>query len=216
MTDGAATAAQVQSRVEKYEQDLATLKSAFDALHAKTEALLPGATSAGLASAFREQKSRFDKPQLYWLLTFIAAVVLLLAAGLKGLPTGDSPSWDAILRHIANRLPLVVPLVWLGIYAGSNYMLALRMQDEYAFKEVLSATFEGYKREMANIQGSEASVAPLLTLCDNVLRTLAERPGRIYESHHEDITPFAALLKAARGLLNGSNVGKAPEDLKKP
>jgi hypothetical protein len=184
MTEVAATAAHAQGRVEMYEQELATLKIAFDALHEKTEALLPGATSAGLASAFREQKSRFDQPQFYWLATFITAVVLLLLAGLVNLPglgggPQNNPSWDAILRHIVNRLPLVGPLVWLGIYAGRNYMLALRMQDEYAFKEVLSATFEGSKREMAGIQGPETAVAPLLTLCDNVLRTLAERPGRI-------------------------------------
>jgi hypothetical protein len=75
-------------------------------------------------------------------------------------------------------------------------MLALRMQDEYAFKEALSATFEGYKREMAGIQVSETAVAPLLTLCENVLLTLAQRPGRIYEGHHEDITPLAPLTKA--------------------
>ena len=224
MTEVATTANQTLTRVSSYEEELTKLKADFAALHAKTEALLPGATSAGLASAFREQKSRFDGPQKNWLATFIAAVVLLLAAGLIGLPglhSGEAnPSWDVILRHIVNRLPLVGPLVWLGIYAGRNYMLALRMQDEYAFKEAISATFEGYKREMAAIQGPVDKASPLVTLCENVLGTLAQRPGRIYEGKHEDITPLAPLTKAIGDIAVrvmdkvGNAVSKAIEDLK--
>jgi hypothetical protein len=97
-------------------------------------------------------------------------------------------------------LPIVGPLVWLGIYAGRNYMLALRMQDEYAFKEAVSATFEGYKREMGAIEVNGAETKPLLRLCENVLATLSERPGRIYEGHQEDITPLAPLTKLLREL----------------
>lgn len=215
-------------RVQDYEQALAALKNEFDELKDKIESLLPGATSAGLASAFREQKARFNKPQRNWLGIFIAAVVSLLAAGLIGLPTFQSgntpgePSWDAILRHIVNRLPLVGPLIWLGIYAGRNYMLALRMQEEYAFKEALSATFEGYKREMAAIDAPAESVAPLLTLCENVLRSLAERPGRIYEGKHEDITPLAPVTKALAEVAAkvtekvGDTVSKKINDMKLP
>lgn len=75
-------------------------------------------------------------------------------------------------------------------------MLALRMQEEYAFKEAISATFEGYKREMAAIASSEPGAVPILKLCENVLLTLAQRPGRIYEGQHEDITPLAPVMKA--------------------
>lgn len=220
MLEVANTANQAQGRVAEYEKELETFKRKFEELHAKTEALLPGATSAGLASAFRDQKARFNQPQKYWLLTFIAAVTLLLVAGLVGLPgfslvgggAGgvERTSWDTILRHIVNRLPLVVPLVWLGVYAGRNYMLALRMQEEYAFKEAVSATFEGYKREMAGIQSADADVLPLMTLCENVLRTLAQRPGRIYEGHQEDITPFAPVAKAL-----GDTAAKVLESVKK-
>jgi chemotaxis protein histidine kinase CheA len=202
MTEAATTANQVQEHVVQYEKELELLKKQFDELRAKTEALLPGATSAGLASAFRDQKARFDRPQRYWLWTFIVAVVLLLIAGSAGLPgfllvggVAERPSWDIILRHVVNRLPLVLPLVWLGLYAGRNYMLALRMLEDYAFKEAISATFEGYKREMAAISGGEPGALPLVKLCENVLLTLAERPGRIYESHQEDITPFAPVAK---------------------
>jgi len=193
------SAKEAQERVTAHEKQLTELMMGYEDLNKKIEGLLPNATSAGLASAFRIQKKRFQRPQLYWLVTFVFTIILLLIVGIVGSPLvqADGPSgaidtWDAILRHIAVRLPLIVPLVWLGIYAGRNYMLALRVEEEYAFKEAVSTAFEGYKREMANIPAVDGNAAPpLVVLCENVLRALAQRPGRIYEGRHEDITPLS-------------------------
>src|SRR5205807_9573247 len=94
--------------------------------------------------------------------------------------------------------------VWLAVYAGRNYMLALRLQEEYAFKEALSTSFEGYKREMTGIPAAGDQLLPILTLCNNVLETLALRPGRLYEGKHDDITPLSPLA----GLLGGTRGGR--------
>lgn len=217
MTDITATAKVTHDRVVAYQAELGALTTAFNELHAKIEGLLPNATSAGLASAFRNQKGRFLKPQRNWLITFVVAIGLLLLAGVVGLPglwpgtpvAGVQDSWDVILRHLVTRLPLVAPLVWLAIYAGRHYTLALRVEEEYAFKEAVSTAFEGYKREMANISASgDGNLPPLVTLCENVLRAMAQRPGRIYEGHHEDITPFTPFAKAvgdaAAGVVNAA------------
>src|SRR2546430_10889121 len=57
----------------------------------------------------------------------------------------------------------------------------------YAYKEALSTAFEGYKREMEKIAiGSGAGPSPITTLCVNVLKAIAERPGRIYEGKQKD------------------------------
>lgn len=219
MTEIVATAKATHERVTEYQTQLSQLTSSFNELHTKIEGLLPNATSAGLASAFRNQKGRFLKPQRNWLITFVVAIVLLLAAGIVGLPglwpgtsaTGQE-SWDSILLHLVTRLPLVAPLVWLAIYAGRHYTLALRVEEEYAFKEAVSTAFEGYKREMAGISSSgDGSLPPIVTLCENVLRALAQRPGRIYEGHHEDITPFTPFAKAvgdaAAGVVSAAKKG---------
>lgn len=199
-----ATAKTTHERVAEYQKELSNLTEMFETLHRKIEGLLPNATSAGLASAFRNQKARFTKPQRNWLITFVTAIILLLVAGLVGLPgfwswganSGTQESWDSILRHFATRLPLVAPLVWLAIFAGRNYMLALRVEEEYAFKEAVSTAFEGYKREMAGISASgDGALPPIVTLCENVLRALARRPGRIYEGRQEDITPLTPVAR---------------------
>jgi len=185
-----------------YQAKITELAASFENLGKKIEGLLPGATSAGLASAFDAQKQRFGTPQNYWLITFISCIGLLF---IISLPTfcravfpgvfsqymGAAPAnWNDILMGLAMRLPVLAPLVWLAIYAGRNYMLSLRMEEDYAYKETISRAFEGYKREMKDIASADpANAIVLVTFCENVLRALAERPGRIYEGKQEDFTP---------------------------
>lgn len=182
--------------IENHEKELDRLKRECDALHSRIESLLPNATSAGLATAFREQKSRFEKPQLMWLATFVATILGLLVSSLWGIPGGAS--WDAMGKHFVIRLPIIAPLVWLAIYAGRHYGLALRLQEEYAYKEAVSAAFEGYKREMNAVAASADGRSPLVTLCENVLNTLGQRPGRIYEGKHDDITPLNTVANVVK------------------
>ncbi len=198
MNEATTTANDAQQRVEAYESEIARLNSAFEATQTKLEGLLPHATSAGLASAFHIQKSRFSKPRILWLTLFVGAICALLIVAACGLPPSNE-TWDSILRHLVNRLPLVAPLIWLAIYSGHHYNMALRMEEDYAFKEALSTAFEGYKREMLAIPGIEGNAAsPLVTLCENVLRSLAERPGRIYEGKNEVITPLTPIANVIK------------------
>jgi hypothetical protein len=194
-------------RVIAYEQTLAQLAKDFDGLHSKIEALLPGATSAGLASAFRDQKTRFTRPQQIWGIAFIVAIMGLLGLGLVGSPAFavDGVTWETTLRHILSRLPVALPLVWLALYAGRNYMLALRLQEDYAYKEAVSTAFEGYRREMGSIVGSGEQGTPVITLAESVLRTLAQRPGRLYDGKHDDLTPLTPVAK----LLKETKIAKA-------
>lgn len=196
-------AAQVLSIIEAHEADLSRLKGESDKLHARIESLLPNATSAGLATAFREQQARFVWPQWMWLATFVVTIGGLLASSLWGLPATND-SWDSMGRHFVNRLPLIAPLVWLAIYAGRHYQLALRLQEEYAYKEAVSAAFEGYKREMGTVGAGANGGSPLVTLCENVLSTLGQRPGRIYEGKQEDITPANTFATAAKDFMEAA------------
>jgi len=76
-------------------------------------------------------------------------------------------------------------------------MLSLRLEEDYAYKEAISTAFEGYKREMENIlPGDLQGPRPLTTLCTNVLRAIAERPGRIYEGKQQDINLVSEAMAA--------------------
>jgi hypothetical protein len=187
-----------EARVEKLSADLESLLK-------RVEGLLPGATSTGLASSFNKQKERFLGPQRRWLATFVGCIIGLVIVALPSFISAISfiwnPSnsqletWDETWRSLTLRLPIVLPLVWLGIYAGRNYMISLRLEEDYAYKEAISTSFEGYKREMEKITASEAvNPTPLTILCTNVLKAIAERPGRIYEGKPQDINLMSEAL----------------------
>lgn len=177
-----------------YEERVKGLADAVEALKERVEGLLPGATSAGLASSFNKQRSRFMSPQKQWLWTFVTCISLLFLLALPsflaaiGVIHQTDQSWNATWRSLTMRLPIALPIIWLAIYAGRNYMLSLRMEEDYAYKEAISTSFEGYKREMEKIDaGSSENPTPITTLCTNILRAIAERPGRIYEGKQKDI-----------------------------
>lgn len=219
-----------QERFDQFEGEIDDKRKSFLEIHQKIENLLPGATSASLASAFRDQRSRFRTSQYIWLVTFLVAIGLLLWTGLHSLPISDlgdyalsaklaaqvaqpgtapAPSvaasikaetretWESLARHFVSRLPLVLPLIWLGIYAGRNYMLAIRGEEEYAFKEAVSTAFEGYKREISTLANVPASIThPIVSFCENFLKALTRRPGRIYEGRQQDdMTPMGSISK---------------------
>lgn len=185
-----------------HEARVAKLAGELESLIKKAESLLPGFTSAGLASAFCTQRNRFAAPQKRWLRTFIVCMVLLAIVSLPSFlaaifpsiriaMTGATgiPSWSETVHGFVMRLPILVPLVWLAIYAGRNYMLSLRLEEDYAYKEAISTAFEGYKREMKDIAAGDADhPTPVTKLCVNILTALADRPGRIYDHHNKDIT----------------------------
>lgn len=188
----------------KHEERAAALNKELEALLEKVEGLLPGATSASLATAFNKQRARFKSSQRKWIWTFVLCIVSLLGVSAPSFyraTFGDVSvfSWEVIFRGLSVRLPIAAPLVWLAIYAGRNYMLSLRLEEDYAYKEAISTAFEGYKREMNLIPaGDGANPTPLATLCGNVIKAIAERPGRIYDGKDQDITILTEMQSAAR------------------
>lgn len=187
-----------------HEKRVGDLTHELQKLVDKVEGLLPGATSAGLASSFNKQRSRFQGPQRQWLIMFVICIAVLfllaLPSFLSAVGWASHPidqSWTSAWRNLILRLPIMAPVVWLAIYAGRNYMMSLRMEEDYAYKEAISTAFEGYKREMEKITGGEnQNPTPLTILCTNILKAIAERPGRIYEGKPRDIN----LLGEIQGL----------------
>jgi hypothetical protein len=188
---------ELQKKVSEYESNLTNLKSEFVVMKDKIEGLLPGATSAGLASAFSSQRKHFEGEREKWGKILVGSLGLLMVTvivvGTQLRPGADE--WGSILRHFLERLPYMVPPLWLAVYAGHQHMLATRMEEEYATKDAVSTSFEGYKREMAS--DPEAAKA----LCNNVLAIIARRPGLVYEGKQQNMTAFSPVVEAVQNLI---------------
>ncbi len=176
---------------------LARLIESAEGLAKQLEHLLPGATSAGLASAFRKRRLVFARPKLVWVFTLGASLVgLFLVAYLDPARAqlGELTIANAS-AYLLGRLPFALPLVWLALYAGRRHSQALRLEEEYAHKEVLSRSFEGYKKQIAELEGSESGNKHTLELIGHTLRAMALHPGRIYHGRRDEGHPIWSLVR---------------------
>jgi hypothetical protein len=193
-TKGLASMSQeVDAKVKGYEERLRELEATAAERLKTIESLLPGAAAAGLASAFGKRRENFLLPMRIWQFAFIASIAALIVIAWVefGLYTKADATltWDHLALMIVHRLPFMLPLIWLAYYASTKAALAQRVEEDYAFKETVSRSFEGYRKEMAELEGKAQPQSPLDRLCGGVLGVVTSPPGRIYEKHPLVPTP---------------------------
>lgn len=168
------------------------LKSQSEAQTIKIEGLLPGATSAGLASSFAIRRDSFRWPIWIWQGIFIFALAVLCWFAWDGLSDMSfSDGWGALALHWLSRLPIVLSLVWLALHASREAALARRLEEEYAFKVAVASSFVGFVKKMEEVGQQATAGSPLEKLCSDTLRNLSDPPGRIYAQHDLTITPVS-------------------------
>ncbi len=136
-----------------------------EALHSSIESLLPGATSAGLASAYKSLKDYFSTPILRYTQAFYASMAALLIGGVflvtesfslwpLSISLVKTTDWQETLRTLLMRAPIVLPIVWLAIFSATRRSQYERLQQEYAHKEAFAASYESYKKQLSDLQVS--------------------------------------------------------------
>jgi len=180
----------LQSLTTGFTAELAKAQEQFGALYAKIDALLPGATSAGLAKTFRDRQAGYAKAQTRYGYLFLGTMTLFSVATIVAvyLMVGSAPAatWDVVVIGLCLRLPLAVPFVWVGWLASKHYWIARRLEDDYAYKASLADSFEGFKREMATTQADSQGELPVNRLMRALLDALAFAPEGIHRSKRKD------------------------------
>jgi len=192
-------AAVLDGNVESYTKQIETLitdsQTRFVALSDKIEGLLPGATSAGLASAFELRKNTIVDTQKSWKRIFFGSLAGSFIGGLcllsEYLPIVGSSAltfdWTHFIRGILPRLVLLSPLFWLAGFSARQLSVRFRLEEDYAHKEALSRAFEGYKREMSTMNDSSGAAA---NLANAVITALGEAPVRLYDANIKSDSPI--------------------------
>ena len=172
---------------EQYQADLKKQQEAFETLTNRIEGLLPGATSAGLAYASKEQKRAYRLPIL---ISAGVAVGVLLTLVIYGMATAEpTTEWSGALLHLISHVHIYGPGIWLVIIALRKLNQFTRLQQEYAHKETVANNYVGHSREVEKLPETEGSKLMREQLLNSVIASSSYNPSTTLDGAGHDERP---------------------------
>ena len=188
---------QQKNRLDAFERDQAARTKA---LNEQIENLLPGATSAGLASAYREMKESFEAPinnaskVFYWSIGVLIVGSVLLCLDRISWSQGlviewtHLTDWQSVLRSIAYKLPFYGPAIWLTYYASKRRSEYQRLKQEYAHKEALAKSYDSFRKQIDALGAGDDQL--MKALLDRAINAIAYNASQTLDGKHGDKMPF--------------------------
>ena len=176
-------------------------KAMFDQI----ESLLPGATSAGLATAYENLKNSFKEPIdkftkfFYWSLiglgfaAFVMAIKDVSLVPIFAINFVDVPEWDVILKALIYKVPFIAPVVWLALFSATRRSQYERLQQEYAHKEALARSYESYKKQLLDLKGDSEDLQKVLI--SKAIDSIAYNASVTLDGKHEEKLPAQKILE---------------------
>jgi hypothetical protein len=190
---------------------LKTWNDNYSTLFNKIEGLLPGATATGLAKAYQEQKKEYQLPYIIWSTIFVLTIVGMIWYATYEIK--DSKTLEEVATHLLSRLPFLLPAIWLGVFASKQQSQYKRLEQEYAYKETLSKSYEGYKREIENLPAGKQRDEILKKLVDALVTMSSYNPSEtLVEKEHHDKPPMMDWLNKLNGGNGVSREVKTPSE----
>ncbi len=201
---------ELDNRLEQLTSFEATQNTKHTALFEKIEALLPGATSAGLASAYKDMKDSFNTPVDNWNKLFLGSIGIMffvtflsfihITGGFTNFTFSFATSngIEKTLESLLFKIPLYVPLIWLAIFSSKRRSEAQRLQQEYAHKEALAKSYDSYKTQIEQLEKGDKEM--LLKLIESSINTIAHNASETLDGKHGDGTPLQETVKQVTDL----------------
>ncbi len=189
-------------------------------LKEKIERLLPGATSAGLASAFMKLKDE-SKTAAGWYTFFFCCslLVLFIIAGFLVVPelcyatpnifgyfnisevckdVVVNDSWFIWFRGVLTKSLFILPALWFAMFTSKRRSEHQRLQQEYAHKESVSRSFEGYKTQIKELASKDETL--LAELIEAAIKAIGYNASVTLGGKHGEDPPIAEALKSVSAI----------------
>lgn len=193
-----------------FKQELADLKEAlieqaraqqeaFDTRYKQIEDLLPGATTVGMAAAYREQKNAARGPLWIWSGVFVVTMALMIWYTIAHFE--PSATIGGAFMRLLSHLPILAFSVWLGVFAGKKVSQYFRLQQEYGHKESMAKSYVGFSREVEKLPANERTDKLREAQLQNIVKMSAENPSETLDngSHEEKPPMFERVLSILFG-----------------
>lgn len=173
----------------------------YEALNKEIESLLPGATSAGLASAYYDLKKSFDTPIKFYSGLFYISILLLTITALFSISQEigwfhikfiDTSNLNSLMSNLLYKLPIALPVLWLTIFASKRRSEASRLQQEYAHKEALAKSYQGFKTQIESLNEQDPSL--MTKLLSSAIDAISKNSSETLDNKHGDKLPTHEVL----------------------
>lgn len=173
----------------------------YKALNDEIENLLPGATSAGLTTAYSDMKKSFNDTITVNTKIFYGSIAFLFLISLVsitnrvyfwGVDWVDISQLSNLWSNLAYKIPLAIPVIWLAFFASKRRSEAQRLQQEYAHKEALAKSFQSYKTQVEQL--GQASNELMMHLLKSAIDAIAFNASVTLETKHGDKSPLQDVL----------------------
>ena len=192
---------QRRSDLDDFEQKQ---KKKYDELNKQIQSLLPGATSAGLSSAYHEMRNKFSKSAVWYGIGFYVSLIVLSLviycvrnlSIIEEIPLdkGLGISLLALFGNFAVKLPFILPALWFVIFVSKRRSEAERLTQEYAHKESLAKSYDSYKQQIKELsEKNENELLPILM--GNMIKAIALNPAETLDKKHQSDSPISEVLK---------------------
>ena len=196
-------------------------KAEADAIVNKIRGLLPDALTAGLSSAYNENRKLEEVEQKSQLKLFKRCICGMMVISL--LPIGlNIYFWmgkgftllqllEKLPREMMCILPIYIPLFWLAIFANKRVNLSKRPIEEYKHKEAVSKTYEGLAKQISEIGDDNSSKELQARLLYNTVMLSEKNPGELIKDFNRPDNPLLDVLnQSSRFAESVEKLGRVP------
>ncbi|MFB2685940.1 hypothetical protein ACE02B_12130 [Shewanella mangrovisoli] len=187
---------EIAAREKHLDQFKKVQEEKYKALNDEIESLLPGATSAGLATAYHDLKVSFDNPIKNYSRLFYGSILFLIAVAFVSVTQEfgwfyvkfvNVTDLTNLFSNILYKLPLVIPVIWLALFTSKRRSETLRLQQEYAHKEALAKSYQNFKTQIEALDQSEPEL--MKKLLSSAIDAVSKNASDTLDKKHGDKTP---------------------------
>ncbi|EAJ1403424.1 hypothetical protein CRT08_07845 [Campylobacter coli] len=194
----------ISSKKQDLESCLNDYKDKFENLYKekndKIDELLPGATSKGLAEAYKDEKEDMQENIKKWNGIFIGSIVLFIT--LFVIYFIISLNKDFTFASFFRAFPFLFFSGFFTYYSTKQIAEYKRIASEYAYKQRLNQTYKGYETQIKEANNEELKNQLLRIMLDSaennpskILDKKGEIPSLSVIEKMLDILPFDTLKR---------------------
>lgn len=101
----------------------------------------------------------------------------------------DVTNISHLLSNLSHKLPVILPVLWLALFASKRRSEAQRLQQEYAHKEALAKSYQSFKNQIDNLQDGKKEQL-LEKLLSAAIDAVAANASSALDGKHDDKTPI--------------------------